>query len=273
MTNRTKYTLSLLIAALGIGMFALVCTRREHPDVSSPFRDEARTSADSDAKRLADLNGRKMTDPAKTKGGPATPKDGGGMAGQPLASYGELKPMSPSVSPQAQSATTAALTKTHPERLTCAITPAPFDLAKWNADSAYRKAYLETPEPGRVYQSLAPGKDIPHIALASPSYVETLQGQPVVLSVKAPAGLPTTFSSFDAAHFTAGSGDGVVGSQLTTQTVVASDDGVATATLVAPPGVIENCRVRASCPAASGFVTFNVFVKLPTSSKPVAVTN
>lgn len=174
---------------------------------------------------------------------------------QEPAGYGTLQPISATATPQTKAAVEAALAKNHPERLTSAILPAPFDAKKWVEDADYRQQYLATPEPGRCYQSAQPAQGVRRIALACPAYIETLQGQPVELRVRATPGMPVTFTSFDAAQF--------VDTKVTTQTVVADKDGIASVQLLPTPGVIAESRVRASCPVDAGVALITVFVKLP----------
>lgn len=265
MSRNSITTIALLTAVVAIGAAVFFLKNREnrqHPgmlDDTSKQDDSANiTQADAEAKRLAEAD--------KAKGGKSG-SDPMALSTEGL-SYGHLSPIALDATPQVKSAVEASLAKTHPERLTCAVLPAAFDAKKWSSDEAYRAEYLRNPEPARCYQSAQPGKGVHRIALACPNYIETLQGRPVTLSVRATPGMPVTFTSFDAAHFTAGSGN--TGSQLTTQTCISDGNGVATATLVAPSGVIDDCRVIASCPVDAGLAKITVHVRLPALKAPAA---
>lgn len=272
MKKSTLFQLSTLAILIALGAGAWWATRQNNTvdsglssqKESDVVREEGARIAQADAQVAVQRKAEAAVIAAGSKGVPAM----GQVKQDP--GYGQLTPISPDASPQAKAAVEAALTKTHPERLTCAILPAKFDAKKWAEDAAYKAEYLRVPEPARCYQSAQPKKGVKQIALACPAYIETLQNRPVELRVRATPGMPVTFTSFDAAKFTAGSGN--TGSQLTTQTVVADENGIAVATLLATPGVIDDCRVIASCPVNSGLAKLVVHAKLPEESQSSVVT-
>lgn len=261
MNRKSLFQLSAAAAVIALGVGVWWFTREKSPEnqgIPSAQEKIQREEGERMAKADADLAVKRREE--GQAGGTAAPGDRKPVSTEGL-SYGQLKPLAPDASPQVQAAVSAALGKNHPERLTCAILPAAFDSAKWLNESDYKSEYLRIPEPARCYQSAQPQKGVKQIALACPAYIETLQNHPVELSVRATPGMPVTFTSFDAAMFTAGSGN--TGSQLTTQTAVADENGIATAVLLATPGVIDDCRVIASCPVNSGLAKITVHAKLP----------
>lgn len=268
MNRKTLFQLSAAAAVVALGAGVLWFTRDQNPinqDVSSSESKLQREEGERIAKADADIAAKRREEGQGVATGGKLPE----VSTKGL-SYGQLKPISPDASPQAKAAVEAVATKTHPERLTCAILPAAFDAKKWAEDAAYKAEYLRVPEPARCYQSAQPQKSVKQIALACPAYIETKQGSPVELRVRATPGMPVTFTSFDAAMFTSGSGN--TGSQLTTQTTVADENGIATATLLATPGVIDDCRVIASCPMNAGLAKIIVHATLPEESKPSVLT-
>lgn len=270
MNRKNLFQLSAAAAVIALGVGTWWLTREKSSGNSLLPANGEEVARREEGERIAKVNAEMA---AKREAGQAQVpgmigKTPDGKTIQAPPDYGSLKAINPDASPQAKAAVEAALSKTHPERLTCAVLPAKFDAKKWVEDAAYKAEYLRVPEPARCYQSAQPAKGVARIALASPAYLETLQSQPVDLRVKATPGMPVTFTSFDAAMFTAGSGN--TGSQLTTQTVVADENGIATATLVATSGVIDDCRVIASCPVDAGLAKITVHAKLPENAQSPA---
>jgi hypothetical protein len=138
-----------------------------------------------------------------------------------------------------------------PERLSPMVSPKRFD-----AD-AYRKnpeLYLNTVEPGRVFQCAQPGPNVPALNRDSKPGIRTVQGETVSLKVRAPAGAPVTFTSFDSGAFQ---------NRLPSITVAAGDDGVAIARFTGTPGTYWLVNILAGSPLASGRVSFVVDITLP----------
>jgi hypothetical protein len=167
----------------------------------------------------------------------------------PEMDYGMTQPVRGDLNPQTKSVVEAVQTKSHPERLSPLIPPKPFDPIAYKQNP---KAYLDVIEPGRVFQSANPGKDVPKIVALSPAYQEVVQGRSVKLRVKAAANFPVTFTSFDLGHFH---------NELTSVTVETDEKGIAEAQFYGAPGTIFEVKILASCPVASGQVRFIVNVK------------
>jgi hypothetical protein len=198
-----------------------------------------------------------MVDPAQ-----APPPDEGRKHREELGrlldeGYGTLPPIDLSDldrNPQKNSVVEAFRTGAHPERLSMMAKRAPFDPAAWDSSETYRKDYLSVVEPGRAYAPAAPAADLPMLRRSSAKYQETFQGEPVTLAVISAPNSPVTFTSADAASFE---------NDLTTITIQAGRNGVASVQLTATPGVAGDCRVSAASPMASAVVTFIVNAKLP----------
>lgn len=269
MNRKIAFQLSTVAAVIALCVGAWRVTREKMSANDGLFSNKETNVQREDGARIEKVNiemAKRETGQPMDAGMTSKTPDGKPIMAPP--SYGNLKPIDPSVSPQAKAAAEAFATKSHPERLSCAVFPAKFNVEKWKNDADYKTAYLATPEPARCYQSAQPSKETPRIALACPQLIQTMQGQPVELRVKGSPGFPVTFTSFDAASFISGSGN--TGSQLTTQTSICDENGIATATLLAPPGVIDDCRVIASCPVNAGLAKITVHVRLPASAQSAA---
>jgi len=168
--------------------------------------------------------------------------------------YGTTQPVPPELNPQVKSVVEAVRSKKHPERLSVAIAPKPFDRKAWQADP---QTYLDTVEPGRVFQTAQPGPDVPAISAGSPRMQTVVQGQSVTLKVQAPPGAPVTFTSFDLGEFE---------NRLTSITVKADEQGVAQAKFYGTPGTIEDVNLLVGSPMASGQVKYIVNVQLPSGT-------
>lgn len=173
-------------------------------------------------------------------------------SGNEVPGYGVSPRIPRDANPQVQAAAEAIRTGEHPERLSVAILPKPFDAATYRTNP---KAYLDAAEPARVWQALAPGPGVPRLGMLSERYVPATQGEPVKLQVTAPAGAPVSFTAFDGGMFAA--------NRLSAITVAANDEGVAEVEFVGTPGVIEDVHVLAASPLASGQIKFVVNVQLP----------
>jgi hypothetical protein len=136
------------------------------------------------------------------------------------------------------------------ERLSVNARPTPFDLAAYVRDPA---SYLNVIEPCRIYQTGDPATAEP---LVSPDgrnavvlTVVPLAGH--ALQVLTWPGYPATFTSLDRGAFQNG---------LTSITVQADTDGVATAQFTATAGTMEWVRILAASPQAAGNVTFHIYI-------------
>ncbi len=153
--------------------------------------------------------------------------------------------------PQIASVKEAMRTKTHPERLSSLIIPAPFDAAAYRAGP---EKYLNVVEPGRVWQAAQPGPGVKRLTSVSSEYEFIEQGQSVSLKVQAAPGAPVTFTSFDLGAFD---------NQLTSQTVKADETGLAKATFIGTGGTRGEVKILAASPLSSGQVQFLVQVDYP----------
>jgi hypothetical protein len=135
----------------------------------------------------------------------------------------------------------AVKTKGNPERLNPAFIPASFSRPAYLANPS---EYLETHEPGRVFQSAQPGRGVPVIErIGSGSHV-LKPGESVRLIVKTLPHMPASFTSFDLGAFSNG---------LSTITVAADENGLAVASFHAAPGEIMKHWLRLLAQDSRGF--------------------
>lgn len=167
-----------------------------------------------------------------------------------IKGYGRSEPMDPS-HPQAKSVAEALRTGTHPERLSPLVPARKFDRAAFLANP---DDYMSVAEPGRVFQAAPAGTNVPALIALTPRRVNVDQGSAVTLSVKAEAGMPVTFTSFDG---------GLFGNGFVSQTVLASADGKASVAFRGVEGTIASSQVLASSPTCSGQARFTVFTRVP----------
>ena len=173
------------------------------------------------------------------------------------ADYGETPYVPEDANVYVKSVVEAFKTGKHPERISSMAQSRPFDAEAYQQDPS---DYLETIEPGRVFQPAQPGPGVPRLDYTARPAVEVTQGESVPLQVKAVPNAPVTFTSFDLGRFKE--------SLLTSVTVQANDQGVATAKFEATPGTIGHVDVLAASPMTSGQLRFMVNVTLP---KPAGV--
>jgi hypothetical protein len=169
-----------------------------------------------------------------------------------IKGYGQSQPMDLS-HPQAKSVAEALRTGTHPERLSPLIPARKFDRAAFLANP---DDYMSVAEPGRVFQAAPAGTNVPALVALTPRRVNVDQGSAVTLSVKAEAGMPVTFTSFDG---------GLFGNGFVSQTVITGADGKASVSYRGVEGTIANSQILASCPTCSGQARFTVFTRVPDS--------
>jgi hypothetical protein len=246
----------LLVAAFGLGWF-----------IYSRWSTGPATDRDSTASSKNTSSRRPIDDPNRIKSGPnykpIEPILGAENAKQkkqetpdtqkppPEMDYGMTEPVRGDLNPQTKSVVEAVQTKSHPERLSPLIPPKPFDPVAYKQNP---KSYLDVVEPGRVFQTANPGKDVPAIVAVSPPFQEVVQGKSVKLRAKVVPGMPCTFTSFDLGRFQ---------NELTSVTVAANEQGIAEADFFGAPGTINEVKILASSPVASGQIRFIVNVKKP----------
>lgn len=170
---------------------------------------------------------------------------------KPLIDMGKSPAVNPDANPAVASVYEALKTRKNPERFSSFVMPAKFDAKAFQADP---ESYVGVVEPGRVFQPAQPSPDVKPIQVKSKRYQRVTQGDQVVLSVKADAGAPVTFTSFDLGHFE---------NQLTSTTVRANDSGEAVVRYTAASGTIDQVEILAASPLNSGQARFVVNVKLP----------
>lgn len=167
------------------------------------------------------------------------------------AIVGLNRPIARNANPMAASVAEALQRKDRSERLSAMIIPSRFDSQAFARDS---KSYLNTVEPGRIWQAAQPAEGVAQAIPVSPEYVEVLQGEPVALTVKAAPNAPVTFTSFDLGAFSNG---------LTSITVAADEKGIAIAPFTGTRGTYNECNILAASPLTSGQVKFVVNVIVP----------
>ena len=138
-----------------------------------------------------------------------------------------------------------------PMAISALFKPEPFDRKEYLAD---KEAYLKLTRPGRVFESLEPGKEVPSISAAGLSYYEVLQGESAILRVNSEPGMPVTFHTPQLGEFS---------NRLKTITVAASDEGIAEVKYHAVSGARGVVSVLAASPVRSGQLELIVDVKLP----------
>ena len=142
----------------------------------------------------------------------------------------------------------AVTTRQFPERRSPLIMPPPFNGAAFAANP---QAYLNVVEPGRVFQSAAPGLQTPVLRTLEGASFMIAVGESCTLKVQTAPNAPVSFLTMDLGTFSNG---------LTAITVRADQQGVATATYSASDGVIADVNILAGSPMASGQVQFHVVV-------------
>ncbi len=165
--------------------------------------------------------------------------------------FGRAEPVPGNLNPQTKSVQEALKTHAYPERLTAMIQPtSKFDKAKFDASPT---DFLNLVEPGRVFLTAEPGSNVPQLKPSTPTYVQIKQGESTKLTVVSAPNYPVTFTSFDMGKF--------LENELNSVTVKADKDGVASATFSGSSGTLNDVRVLAGSPMASGQVRFVVDVQ------------
>jgi len=162
--------------------------------------------------------------------------------------YGRTTPVKGDANAQVRSVAEALRDKDHPERLSALLPIKPFDPKSYKEDA---KAYLNTIEPGRCFQSAQPGNDVPQLRPLSPQFQNVAQGQSVTLRVQVAPKAPCSFTSFDLGKFQ---------NELTAITVEADEKGVAETKFFGTPGTINEVNIVAASPTSSGQARFMVNV-------------
>lgn len=171
--------------------------------------------------------------------------------------YGKAERIPVDANPQVASVAESLRTGKHPERVSALLTPKPFDDEVYAVDP---QSYLQTIEPGRVWQSAQPGPGVPQLKQLTGRFHAITQGESVVLAVKVEPKSPVTFTSFDMGEFE---------NRLTSITVAADGEGVAHARFTGSSGTLDDVKILAASPTASGQAKFVVNVQEPVA-RPLA---
>lgn len=157
-----------------------------------------------------------------------------------------LAPVDRGLNANTESIAEALEKRMNPERLSASFMPEAFDTETFKRDP---QAYLDVVEPGRAFQTLRPGDDVPALEAigSNGDYVEVFEGETAVLLVEAPPGAPVTFTSLDAGAFE---------NSLPSITVQANRSGRARAVFEATAGTSAYVEVLAGSPMAAEQVPF-----------------
>lgn len=160
--------------------------------------------------------------------------------------------VAPDFHPQVASVVEAQRTGKFPERLSLAIAPKPFDPVKF---AARPQEYLNTVEPGRVFQTAAAGPDaVPLIAENERAIIVPALGS-TSLSVRGKPNAPVSWTILDGGVF--------AHNRLASTTVLTNAEGVATVTYQATPGTIADVQILVGSPLMVGTLTMVVQVAPP----------
>ena len=113
------------------------------------------------------------------------------------------------------------------------------------------EAYLVKTRPARVFQAAKPSENVTPVESDSPRFSQVLQGESVILRVKAEPEMPVTFHTQQLGEFQ---------NRLKTISVAANSDGVAEAQYKATAGTQGLTYIMAASPVHSGKLTFVVDV-------------
>lgn len=151
-------------------------------------------------------------------------------------------------SPQLASAVEAAKNpKENATQLSLLAKPLPFEKNRYLNDKEYKKQYLSTAEPARVYQSDSSSKYT--LKRLSHYYQEVEQGNFTHIVVQGEPNMPISLTSLDL---------GKLGNGLTHQTIEADINGEAKFTFYGMPGTIADTKLLASGPTCRGQLKFIV---------------
>ncbi len=128
--------------------------------------------------------------------------------------------------------------------------PEEFDLAAYQQNPGQ---YLNKIRPGRVFYPAQPGPNVKPLESKTKPFQSVLQGDKVILKVKADPGNPVSF-------YTPGVGE--FDNRLSSFSTQAADDGIATAIYTAGPGTIGLQNILAASPVHSGQIRFRINVSL-----------
>ena len=148
----------------------------------------------------------------------------------------------------------AVRTGKHPERLTLAVDPAPFDPAAYARDA---REYLSVVEPARVYQTAPAGPDAVPLRAVVDHTIRLPAGGSTSLTVIGKPHAPVSWSVLDG---------GTLSNGLASITVQADAEGRATTTYTATPGTVDEVQILVGSPMTVGTLTLTVEVDDPAAA-------
>ncbi len=170
-----------------------------------------------------------------------------------VRSHGFSKELLPESNSKVLNVHQSLIERSDPARFSSFVVPKSFDSKAFNdAPKAYATEYAKIVEPGRVFATAQPGKDIVPLQTAGARFHRVKQGETVRLGVNSSVFAPVTFTSQSLGSFEEG---------LTSTTVVADENGYAAATYTASGGTVDEVQILAGSPTNSGQVTFVVSVE------------
>jgi hypothetical protein len=153
--------------------------------------------------------------------------------------------------PQVASVVEAVRTGKHPERLSIAIDPAPFDATAYARDP---QAYLSVVEPARVYQTAPAGPAAVPLRATVDHVIPVPALGSTELAVIGQPHAPVTFTVLDG---------GRMPNSLASITVQADAEGRASTTYTATPGTVDEVQILVGSPMTVGTLTLRVAVAYP----------
>ncbi len=248
----------VVITTLGAYQFSKIASAQKPIDDSVATSSRDQSSANADAKEQIEIGGvkRPRTDVAinstalgldnvskqklldrETKTVKSEPDD--------RAKVGAISELVKGKNAQMDSVVEALADGKHPERLSPMVSAAKFNKEQWDVNP---RAYLSVVEPGRIYDTLPPGKNVPVLKMISSAYTFAVVGEAIRLQVQTKPNSPVTFTNFLNGFFENG---------LRSITVVSNTEGIAEAVSTMPIGNLPTkAEIVAASPVASGSVRF-----------------
>ena len=208
-------------------------------------RQAERREARREARRAERRAQRREMRRAERRGGIGVPEDLVLPPGTPAAERARMAAQRASRAPE--------LAREHPERVSLNAMAKPLMRADGTLSMPVEE-YAQTAEPSRVYDTLDPGPGLPVLQIASPAFVEVQPGEQVELSVRAIPGAPVSYASAEG---------GCLQNGLNAVTVIADEDGLATAVFTATSDVVGEVAVAVGCPLTCGRGSFLLVVPDP----------
>ena len=127
----------------------------------------------------------------------------------------------------------------------------PFNQAQYITDPS---PYINSAEPGRAFDAAQGGEGVMKLAREGKAGMDAKQNETVTLTARTEKNMPISFTAFDGGRFQNG---------LSFITLKADGSGYASAEFTPTSGVINQARIRAASPVASGTLQWTVYVDLP----------